>query len=64
MSLSPKEIKLELNLDLTADTLFSFPPPPAHLRSDECRICLSSVEQESNHLISPCSCSGSLEFVH
>lgn len=30
----------------------------------QCRFCLSSKQTQTNPLISPCSCKGSLEFVH
>ena len=35
-----------------------------HAASSICRICLSGNSDEEDPLISPCACSGSMQFVH
>jgi len=34
------------------------------LNVNACRICLGDDNEEENPLISPCSCIGSLQFIH
>ena len=29
-----------------------------------CRICLSDLDEEDNPFITPCKCSGSMQFIH
>lgn len=39
-------------------------PTPNALPIPECRICLESEHQPDNELVAPCSCTGSIRYIH
>jgi len=61
-----------LNSDGQARPLYpDFPPPTPPILPDSdflepqlCRICLQDFQTSSNPLVSPCHCTGSLQFLH